>query len=194
MNSTSEEINIEQHKIQDELDQENYRQLHNVVLNFSNNSIEIKKMCITALIAVPTILFSFLTKSDINHDLVVTMCKVLMIIITLFYLIDSYTYYYQSKLRENMKSIENKIRKRNGLNPCNRKKNKILNKLNKLKCIINIKNFAININFISSNKTFIKSSFKNVLRLLKSLLNMSHLIYYILFIFIQLFVQGVLHI
>ena len=151
-------------------------------------------MCITTLIAVPTILFSFLTKSDINHDLVVTIYKVLMIIIVLFYLVDSYTYYYQSKLRENMKSIENKIRERNGLNPCNPKKNKILNKLNKLKFIINIKNLALNVKFIYSNKNFINIFLKNSLRLIKSLFNMSHLIYYILFIFIHFFIQGVIHI
>lgn len=35
-------INTSQEKL-DELDMENYRQLHNVVLKFSNNSIEIKK-------------------------------------------------------------------------------------------------------------------------------------------------------
>ncbi|WP_265882022.1 hypothetical protein, partial [Clostridium perfringens] len=60
-------INTTQEKL-DELDMENYRQLHNVVLKFSNNSTEIKKMFIATLTTISTILFTFF-KEKLSLDI-----------------------------------------------------------------------------------------------------------------------------
>lgn len=93
-----------------ELNMEKYRQLHNIVLSFSNNSIEIKKMCITTLIAIPTIFFAFFKDKDISIDMIKYTCYGLLSITILFYFVDVYTYYYQKKLRDLMSDIEYKIK------------------------------------------------------------------------------------
>lgn len=139
MNSNS---NISINDIEYDLNMEKYRQLHNVVLNFSNNSIEIKKMCITTLSAIPAIIIAFFKNINITYVIYILLCITL-----LFYFIDVYTYYYQKKLREIMKVIE-----------------------------LNIKN--------SSNNSFelSQSLFSKLIK--NSFFNYSHLIYYLLIIFL----------
>ncbi|WP_195238109.1 hypothetical protein ACSXBP_11365 [Clostridium perfringens] len=107
-------INTSQEKL-DELDMENYRQLHNVVLKFSNNSIEIKKMFIATLTTIATILFTFF-KENLSMDIILIYIFLAAIIVTLLFLmIDAYTYYYQSKLRIIMKNIVIDIKFRNNI-------------------------------------------------------------------------------
>ncbi|WP_170075069.1 hypothetical protein [Paraclostridium dentum] len=179
-------------KISDELDKENYRQLHNVVLNFSNNSIEIKKLCITAVIAVPTIFFNFFSNpKNITINLLNNICFILIVIVVLFYLVDVYTYYYQKKLRDSMLNIENNIRKRHKLKEKQISKNffqKLEYRLIKSINDSNFFNYIKNINLINKiihNNKIIEA--KNIfIRLLASLFNFSHLIYYLLIIILLL--------
>ena len=113
-------------EIEYELNIEKYRQLHNVVLCFSNNSMEIKKLCVSTLVAVPTILFAFFKDKNITIDIIRYTCFGLLAITILFYFVDVYTYYYQKKLRDLMSRIESEMKgfpDSNIQNECDRCKN-----------------------------------------------------------------------
>ena len=107
--------------LEDSLNLMHIEQLHKATLNFSNNCLETKKLCITVLIAVCTILVSLHEISAFNN--VLPLLGILeMIISSLFYLVDVSFYYYQSKLRDEMKAEENEIRERHNI-PLNSKQN-----------------------------------------------------------------------
>ncbi|MBM6722970.1 hypothetical protein, partial [Pseudoflavonifractor phocaeensis] len=100
--------------IEDSLNQKQIDQLHNATLNFSNNSLETKKLCVTAEIASVTILMGSHQNSKIDNLYIVLGVSSLMVAL-LFYIVDIFFYYYQDKLREAMITEENKIRLRHGL-------------------------------------------------------------------------------
>ena len=83
-------------------------QLHNATINFSKNSLEIKKL-VFVVIGISTPLIINLCNNQLNKALFIS----LYIIIGLFWILDSYTYYYQKKLRNNMESYIAKIRNTN---------------------------------------------------------------------------------
>lgn len=99
----------------DDLSKENIRQLHNVVLNFSSQSTEIKKLFITVEIAVLSLIVTLFKDNYSNLYFIYSICITSIITTILFFIIDSTTYFYQDKLRYKMLKEENKIRARNNL-------------------------------------------------------------------------------
>ena len=93
-------------EIQDKLNWDNINQLHNAVSNFSRQSFDIKKLWITVEISVITLLSTIKVES---LDFIVFIIELVTIF---FYLLDSMTYYYQDKLRDQMEAERNAIRKR----------------------------------------------------------------------------------
>lgn len=107
-------LNNEQKKIADDLDKIQIDQLHKATLNFSNNSLETKKLCVTMQIAIYTLLASIYKQSSLS-DFVIALEVLGIFIPILFYAVDVVLYFYQDRLRENMDSRLNEIKKRNGL-------------------------------------------------------------------------------
>jgi len=98
-------LSDEQRVIADELDKIQIDQLHKATLNFSNNSLETKKLCVTVQIAVYTLL----------AGLVIALELLGILIPVLFYAVDVVLYFYQDSLRENMNKRMDEIKQRNGL-------------------------------------------------------------------------------
>lgn len=93
--------------IDSEIDWKIIDQLHNAVLNFSRNSMQAKKIMFSFLgvfIAVMT------QNSSINY--VVKWFPVIIGVVLLFWAFDSFTYYYQEKLRAAMDIRFEAIKKR----------------------------------------------------------------------------------
>jgi len=107
-------LSDEQRRTADELDKIQIDQLHKATLNFSNNSLETKKLCVTVQIAVYTLLASIYKENTLSNLLI--SLEILGILIPiLFYSVDVVLYFYQDRLRENMGKRINEIKKRNGL-------------------------------------------------------------------------------
>lgn len=100
--------------IEDSLNLKQIDQLHNATLNFSNNSLETKKLCVTAEIASITLLIGLHEKDKITNLLLLIGISGLIIAL-LFYIVDVCFYYYQDKLRNAMIKEENKIRERHDI-------------------------------------------------------------------------------
>lgn len=103
-------------QIADELDRIQIEQLHRATLNFSSNSLETKKLCVTAEVAVCTLLAGIYKDNLQNFIRVAQLMGVLIPL--LFYSVDVVLYFYQDRLRENMMKLENQIRKRHHLQLC----------------------------------------------------------------------------
>lgn len=100
---------------EDDFDKMQIDQLHKVVMNFSSQSTEIKKMCITVEVAALTLVTTVFKDSYSDSSFTNLVILILFSVPILFYGIDIYTYYYQDKLRASMYKHENEIRRRNGL-------------------------------------------------------------------------------
>jgi dipeptide/tripeptide permease len=96
--------------LEDEIDWKIIDQLHTATLNFSTKSLELKKLLFTLVgIAVPTLIK--LTHDKLDTSLFIT----IYLLVVIFWLLDSFTYYYQEKLRERMDTHFNLIKARNTL-------------------------------------------------------------------------------
>lgn len=94
--------------LEDEIDWKIIDQLHAATINFSTTSLELKKLLIVLIgIAVPSLIKLAGDKLDVS--LFVT----IYILTITFWFLDSFTYYYQEKLREKMDKLFNDIKKRN---------------------------------------------------------------------------------
>ncbi|MBS9802956.1 hypothetical protein J4052_08255 [Bacillus toyonensis] len=100
---------------EDDFDTMKIDQLHKVVMNFSSQSIEIKKMCITVEVAALTLITTIFKGNYSEPSFTISTLLILFLVPILFYGIDIYTYYYQDKLRGVMLESENNIRQRNKL-------------------------------------------------------------------------------
>lgn len=80
-------------------------QLESAILQFSNNTLTTKKICASLLIGIITIILK-LTDNEFDFA-IYTGCMACLII---FWIIDSYSYYYQRKLRIRMTEIVNEYR------------------------------------------------------------------------------------
>lgn len=120
-------LSEEQKKISDELDKIQIDQLHKATLNFSNNSLETKKLCVTVQIAVYTLLAGIYKDSPLSN-LVIALELLGILIPILFYAVDVVLYYYQDRLRENMNNKMNDIKKRHRIvvQPSNRNNKRLL--------------------------------------------------------------------
>lgn len=83
--------------IEDKIYWKKIDQLHNATINFSKNSLEIKKL-LFVVIGILTPLIINQCGNHITRALFIS----LYITIFLFWIFDSYTYYYQKKLRFQM--------------------------------------------------------------------------------------------
>ncbi|WP_242225785.1 hypothetical protein [Bacillus cereus group sp. BfR-BA-01358] len=100
---------------EDDFDTMKIDQLHKVVMNFSSQSTEIKKMCITVEVAALTLITTIFKENYSEPSFTILTLLILFLVPILFYSIDIYTYYYQDKLRGVMFKYENNIRERNEL-------------------------------------------------------------------------------
>lgn len=94
--------------IEDKIAWKKIDQLHNATVNFSKNSLEIKKL-LFVVIGISTPLIINLSDNKLDTSLFVS----LYIILIPFWIFDSYTYYYQKKLRAAMDSFFIEIKNRN---------------------------------------------------------------------------------
>ena len=101
----------DQRKIEDELSKIQIDQLHRATLNFSNNSLETKKLCVTVETSALT-LVELLYKEQPFEDRMAVFMTFGILIPILFYFVDVFLYYYQDKLRAEMTKESNKIRER----------------------------------------------------------------------------------
>ena len=93
--------------IDSEIDWKIIDQLHNVVLNFSRNSMQAKKIMFTIL---GIFIVPFLQLQEKN--VATTWLPFVMFIVALFWAFDSYTYYYQEKTRALMDVRFHSLKKR----------------------------------------------------------------------------------
>jgi hypothetical protein len=94
--------------LQDEIDWKIIDQLHAATATFSSTSLELKKMFLVLIgIAIP----SLIKLADDQLDL--SLFMTVFLLIGIFWFLDSYTYYYQEKLREKMDSHFAEIKRRN---------------------------------------------------------------------------------
>lgn len=94
--------------LEDEIDWKVIDQLHTATNFFASTSTELKKLFFTLLvIAIPTLIK--LSDDKLDKALFIS----IFILIFLFWLLDSYTYYYQDKLREKMNHRFNDLKDRN---------------------------------------------------------------------------------
>lgn len=94
--------------IEDKIGWKKIDQLHNATINFSKTSLEIKKL-LFVVIGISTPLIINLSDNKLDISLFVS----LYIILIPFWIFDSYTYYYQKKLRATMDSFFIEIKNRN---------------------------------------------------------------------------------
>ncbi|MFD6825180.1 hypothetical protein ACFWC5_33220 [Streptomyces sp. NPDC060085] len=78
----------------DELDREQLQQLHNATLKASDACLELKKLCAAILVPVGTVVSSFSDKKP-NGALFIAG----FMVIAAFWIADSFSYFYQRKLR-----------------------------------------------------------------------------------------------
>lgn len=90
--------NSDAESFEDELDKISIDQMHKAVLQFSSNCFELKKLCATVLVSGATLIATF---TDKQLDLSIFIAGVMVTLF--FWLLDSQSYYYQEKLRANMK-------------------------------------------------------------------------------------------
>ena len=118
MNSKEQKKKIteDQIAIADSLNKIQIEQLHKATLNFSSNSLETKKLCITAEVAAFTLLTGLYTDKTFTE--IASVIRLFGILIpTLFYFVDVVLYFYQDKLREQMLIEADKMRIRHALEP-----------------------------------------------------------------------------
>ena len=94
--------------LEDEIDWKIIDQLHAATLTFSTTSLELKKLFFVLVgIAVPTLVK--LAGDKLDFSLFIT----IYLLSLTFWLLDSFTYFYQEKLREKMDNHFTQIRTRN---------------------------------------------------------------------------------
>ena len=94
--------------LEDEIDWKIIDQLHAATLNFSTTSLELKKLFFVLVgIAVPTLVKLAGDKLDLSLFVTIYLLSLT------FWLLDSFTYFYQEKLREKMDNHFTQIRTRN---------------------------------------------------------------------------------
>lgn len=102
------EIREYKRSVEDEIDWKIIDQLHAATVSFSSTSLELKKLLFVLIgIAVPSLVK--LAGDKLDYSLFST----IYIFVLTFWFFDSFTYFYQEKLREKMDHLFNQIRERN---------------------------------------------------------------------------------
>lgn len=92
---------------QDDLDQQSITQLHTMVVEFSKNCFELKKLCATVVGSSLTLLAAFTSQ---RLDAVFFVGSA--VIIVFFWMADAQSYFYQRKLRLQMNALQEGILQR----------------------------------------------------------------------------------
>jgi hypothetical protein len=79
-------------------------QLHKAVLQFSGNCFELKKLCVTVLVSAGTLIATF-TQRQLDTSIFVAGATIILF----FWILDAQSYYYQEKLRAEMKNLAEEI-------------------------------------------------------------------------------------
>jgi hypothetical protein len=103
----TDEDDMPDDELRDELDKASIDQLHKAVLQISGKCFKIKKLCVTVLISAATLLATF---TDKKLDLSLFVGG--LIGVSFFWLLDAQNYYYQEKLRARMKKLGEDIASR----------------------------------------------------------------------------------
>lgn len=102
------EIKEYKKSLEDEIDWKIIDQLHTATLNFSSTSLELKKIFFILIgIAVPSLIK--LANNKLDTSLFIT----IYLLALTFWFLDSFTYFYQEKLREKMDKHFSQIKRRN---------------------------------------------------------------------------------
>lgn len=104
-------MNLLQKQILDEQNKKTIEQLHATTLNISGQSFQIKKLCIVTLTSVSAFFKAFSVSTAL-----LSLASFGIAITLLFYIVDSFMYYYQRNLRKAMIKEENEIYKRHNIN------------------------------------------------------------------------------
>ncbi|WP_353119602.1 hypothetical protein [Myroides odoratus] len=96
---------------EDEVDWKIIEQLHNATNRFSTSSLEFKKFYFTILGLTTPIIYK-LSGEKLDYSILLAP----LIISIFFWFLDSFTYYYQEKLREKMDNHFGKLKQRNSQN------------------------------------------------------------------------------
>lgn len=96
--------------VADTLDLKQIDQLHDVTLEFSKTSQELKKLAVGLVSTVPLLIFK-LTNNQLDHAVFMAGS----VIVVSFWLVDAYTYFYQEKVRERMTEIGTALCHRHGI-------------------------------------------------------------------------------
>lgn len=97
----------EKHDIDYEIDWKIIDQLHNAVINFSRNSMQTKRIMFTLLGIFVAAILQLSSLED-----AVKWFPFIIVIVALFWAFDSFTYYYQEKLRAKMDERFESLKKR----------------------------------------------------------------------------------
>lgn len=92
-------------EFQDESDKTSIDQLHKAVLQLSNNCFEIKKLCVSILVAAATLVATFTNRQLDTAIFIAGIIITGFFWILVFWILDSQSYYYQEKLRARMKQL-----------------------------------------------------------------------------------------
>lgn len=106
----------EKKETEDKIIFDSIQQLHNAVLQFSNNTMEVKKLFVSVLIAFFTII---ITVNPSITSLSKMQLIILGVIDILFWMLDAQSYYYQKKLRKQITDLQEKLK---GSVNCTKKK------------------------------------------------------------------------
>lgn len=102
------EINKNNNSIENEIDWKIIDQLHNAANNFSKTTIEVKKL-LFVVIGISSPIIVNLCDKKLDKALFLS----LYIFVIIFWLFDSFNYYYQEKLRESMDKRFERLKRRN---------------------------------------------------------------------------------
>lgn len=91
-------------QFKDEIAKLSIDQLHKAVLQFSGNCFELKKLCVTVLVSAGTLIATF-TQRQLDTSIFVAAATIVLF----FWILDAQSYYYQEKLRAEMKNLAEEI-------------------------------------------------------------------------------------
>jgi len=107
--------NTQQTELENSFDRNEIEQLHRATLGFSKQCFDLKKLCVTVEISACALAVTIFRDAYGDDGLFFALKLIALFTPLLFYSLDVCTFYYQDKLRKCMFDIENKIRKRNGI-------------------------------------------------------------------------------
>lgn len=97
-------INNSNLDVKEQLKLKEIDQLHAIILQFSKNTLQLKTICSTVLIGILAVILKI---TGNKFDLAIIWCS--LVTVVSFWIIDSFSYYYQRNIREKMIEKINKL-------------------------------------------------------------------------------------